>query len=135
MEAKDLRIGNYVHDRNGKLLLIHHWEHETKVSSKPPYLSENGLFGNPAFGHPLTEYIEYLKPIPLTEQWLLDFGFDKIDILFYTKWVGDMCYEYDTQSQTLAFGQLDDFSFSIDAKFVHQLQNLIFALTGKELTK
>jgi hypothetical protein len=67
-----------------------------------------------------------LKPIPLTEEWLLKFGFDKIDFQFIKNGIKlfpirDLYYR-------------GNFPIKSDIKYVHQLQNLFFALTGEELT-
>lgn len=66
------------------------------------------------------------RPIPLTEEWLLKFGFydrkfylDK-GFFFLTKG-GEKEYLY--QAHTKRF----------QVKYVHQLQTLYFALTGEEL--
>ena len=69
---------------------------------------------------------EAIKPIPLTEKWLMDFnfnlkelGFDKLSVSHHL--TGDKFY----------------FIISNYAKqifYVHELQNLYFALTGRELT-
>jgi hypothetical protein len=86
--------------------------------------------------------ISDLKPIPLTEDWFFKFGFlnckkngsnyfaDRID---------------DPNDATMRFAHPDsDWIYSIGddnhgvifnkISYVHQLQNLYFALTGKELT-
>ncbi len=75
------------------------------------------------------------KPIPLTEQWLKDFGFiisDDYDLImknpFYAE--GDSEYGY-----YLRWGYGGRYASENPCKYVHQLQNLYFALTGKELTK
>jgi hypothetical protein len=75
------------------------------------------------------------SPIPLTEEWLLKFGFVK-QRNEYIK--GDYCLTliYDTTSWLLA-----EFDYNTDAfvhigrniDYVHNLQNLYFALTGEEL--
>ena len=73
----------------------------------------------------------YIKPIPLTEEWLLKFGFKKNlnsnDIIYYIL-AGECLLEYNL---THNFADIDLF---IDIKYVHQLQNLYFALTNEELT-
>ena len=75
------------------------------------------------------------KPIPLTEEWLLKFGFNGECESFHMegitieevsdggKWVVYMFDEYHAVECSLAIVQ-----------HVHQLQNLYFALTGEELT-
>lgn len=73
------------------------------------------------------------KPIPLTEEWLLKFGAiksqhcwlinDKIELSHTTT---EEYYEFEWQSPLL------DWEI-IAIKYVHELQNLYFALTGEEL--
>jgi hypothetical protein len=77
----------------------------------------------------------WCKPIPLTEEWLLKFGFkydtdnDKlckslhIDILSFRASEGHMCLQ--SQGYRTLYKHI---------KYVHQLQNLYFALTGEEIT-
>ncbi len=91
------------------------------------------------------ESVEF-QPIPLTEEWLLKFGFEKTEGMHINSyklviniispdekiylilsshnyyWIGQ---SYKTDSVDVGLGKLD---------YVHQLQNLYFALTGKELT-
>jgi hypothetical protein len=73
-----------------------------------------------------------IKPIPITEEWLLKFGFEKTEWYF--------------NSYRLVIGN-NDYAILIDLdgncevgdiitckiQYVHQLQNLYFALTGEEL--
>ena len=73
-------------------------------------------------------YDEYSKfeAIPLTEEWLLKFGFT----------FSDMIYSFDgfeilDLKQGLEFYNHD---YPIKIKYVHQLQNLYYALTQTELT-
>ena len=65
------------------------------------------------------------KPIPLTEEWLLKFGFDKA---VNGWWSSDEIFSY----------RDGYFGFGVDRhtkiQYVHELQNLYFALTGEELT-
>ena len=74
---------------------------------------------------------EVIKPIPITKDWLLDkFGFKengefKFDLGRF------QIQNYRTQTAI----QLDCFCYNdLKIKHVHQLQNLYFALTEKELT-
>ena len=88
----------------------------------------------------------YLYPIPLTEEWLLRFGFEKIEETYdeYT----NLEYILVIDGYTAIIIQ-DDFSFGLEnknnpdeslcftndvVKSVHRLQNIYFALTGEELT-
>lgn len=71
---------------------------------------------------------ENYKPIYLTEDWLEKFGFKTDDII----WVKDEIQIGHYKSGFyLCSGTLLRLSKKI--KYVHQLQNLYFALTGKEL--
>jgi hypothetical protein len=115
MEANELRIGNYVKMPNLikpiKVSIIDTTQNSTKTKA---------------------------QPIPLTEEWLLNFGFE----LLYT---GKFRKVYDF-SKDLRFGYQDNYGLAnIESsvtfvgnsfkhiKYVHQLQNLYFALTGNEL--
>lgn len=73
-----------------------------------------------------------LEPIPLTEEWLLKFGFEK-----ETSHVSEShpwCdYVKEDVVISLPYYEFNFESSAIEIKSVHQLQNLHFALTGKEL--
>jgi len=78
--------------------------------------------------HHLTDIVEENKeyqyePIPLTEEWLVKFGFE---LQKYDDWTHYWNGSID----------LHDFTYDgfVELKHVHQLQNLIHALTGEELT-
>ncbi len=66
------------------------------------------------------------RPIPLTEEWLLKFGFEITDN-FQTK------DRFQTHKQDgiiwFEYGYI-----VVELNYVHQLQNLYFALTNEELT-
>ena len=70
------------------------------------------------------------KPIPLTEQWLIDFGFKKHTTM-------DIYPTYSLNNVNINDGvvYIVGFGFVNYIKYVHQLQNLYFALTGIELIK
>ena len=78
-----------------------------------------------------------LSEIPITEKWLLDFGFKKST----AGEGGDNYVEYYENSNLVICNWGDGFimsnSFShgirVSLKYVHQLQNLYFAITAKEL--
>ena len=73
---------------------------------------------------------EDFRPIILTEEWFLKFGFVKI------------LNQYKKATKTKPFiilflenqFQYDDLRYRTNLKHVYQLQNLYFALTNKELT-
>ena len=115
IQANELRIGNYISDI---------W-------------SPNGFFKvtqlkkfSAVYGKDFTALYDNLNPIPLTEEILLKAGFEKdIESLFYrnsfiiaktkTRWA--------FYHNGLTGGELA----RID--YIHELQNLIFALTGEEI--
>jgi hypothetical protein len=80
----------------------------------------------------------YYRPIPLTEEWLLKFGFvaKSID---YNFTLGNI--EIASAIRVLSTNERRNFYLDceipewmkIKIEYVHQLQNLYFALTGEEL--
>lgn len=135
MEAKHLRIGNYIQD-------VNHPERECivfRLTSGCDYsiaYSYNKAFED-SYAH---QRMDALQPIPLTEDWLLRFGFDKETRVGENKYYKDRYLIENGISQFFDNG----YSFRIttdnqnsthaaSVKYVHQLQNLYFALTGTEL--
>ena len=123
MEAKEFRLDNYIY--------LHDSLHKVKLATL-----EN-LACNPKHNY---------KPVPLNEDWLKKFGFES-DV--------ENCYYLDLKGRTLEdepfiyvnyngadkadtgfaiSGEMYEGSIGITLEYVHQLQNLFFALTGKELT-
>lgn len=102
MKAKKYRIGNFarINDQTIKLT--------------PKYFKSLDMFKN-------------VEPLILTEQWLIDFGFDIKDNGNYKK----RCY-----SCYRMYGQIkiaSPLGFVANLNYVHELQNLWFALGNKEL--
>ena len=120
LKAKDLRIGNYV---------------IFNTNDTPFQITPVGLLELSQIENSLTPY--FYEPILLTEDWLIKFGFKKL-----TAGEGSENYvEYYEISNLVVCNWGDGFimsnSFShgirVDLKYVHQLQNLYFAITAKEL--
>lgn len=88
----------------------------------------------------LNEEPFYYDPIPLTEKWLTDFGFkwQKPGAGGQDQWAGYGYWWLDkgefsligTKTGNVWFGRCNDWKIN----FVHELQNLYFALEKKELT-
>ena len=77
------------------------------------------------------QFDEFILPIPLTEEWLLKFGFkDKSMALPHIVFDVANALTWNESSKTLTFGYYGE----LKCEYVHQLQNLYFALTGEELT-
>jgi len=117
MKAAELRIGNYVNA-------------EHKMYGEKYIVVESVGFDsiNISFRRYLIENIE---PIPLTEEWLLRFGFEELKNKFYTK--GRMSYHAKYGWKILE-KWVSGWLGVQEIKYVHQLQNLYFALSGEELT-
>ena len=78
--------------------------------------------------------IKNYKPILLTEEWLLNFGFEKSNRLD----LGELkpCYAIFSLAIMIRHNSffIDWIGGNTELKYVHQLQNLYFALIGEELT-
>ena len=109
IQANELRIGNYVFPFDDKEQLFFDC---VKVSPNDFKDTQN------------------LAPIPLTEEWLVKFGFDEISITNdnVRRWIIDGYIAVELEGNVFTFR-----NNRLILKSVHQLQNLYFALTGKEL--
>lgn len=132
MESKELRIGNYLLTTSGlqvEVEFIHSKHFDCRELG-------TGLF------IPNGEY----KPAPITEDWLLRLGFEKYKvsksfgntfILKYKNTIFKVCNKGGSDNFIGVFylkTQIHTFPISdIDVKYIHQLQNLYFAITKKEL--
>jgi len=125
MKANELRIGN---------LVLYQGYHVASV---------HGIT-DPDWGHGI--HIHYdsssvgcafdmVEPIPLTEEWLRKFGFEDNDYTF-DLYIGHRKISFTWFSRVVSTGVRSGFKCQKykHIKYVHQLQNLCFALTGEELT-
>ena len=131
MEAKELRIGNWVLVEN---------DHETiKAITQTAFLCALDGKGD---GH--MQLHKDVYPIQLTEEWLIKFGFKKENNTIYS--ISDKLsfnevgrwhfFKNENNSFTPHIKRENKFSWiGKEIKHVHQLQNLYFALTGEELNK
>lgn len=127
MDAKDLRIGNKIL-RNGVYETIFSVEwHE--VTEQYFAVLDNGC---------CYEDLENVFPIPLTEEILLKCGAVKEKACIEAKesviyWsIGSFGFFQDTDSKTCGVNLIDEDSATMWS-YLHQLQNLYFSLTNKEL--
>ena len=142
MDARELRIGNYI-------------QYFGNVAQVEGIVNESNGFGLQLNGGDFASInSNSLEPIPLTEEWLLKFGFTSegegceawLDLkneiennkVQLRTWINFECFqEYNgTAFFMLENYEGDDYTTIIPRKFkyVHQLQNLYFALTREELT-
>tara|TARA_R110000868_G_scaffold328540_2_gene589371 strand:- start:610 stop:1002 length:393 start_codon:yes stop_codon:yes gene_type:complete len=126
MKATELRIGNWVHHNTN-------WSTRNGDKKKFDYQFEERDWYFDA--ECLLSIENDLQPIPLTEEWLVKFGFEKltsksdgfiVDSYSYTRGVSFIVH-FDGERLSTNFWQGNE------KKYVHQLQNLYFALTGQEL--
>jgi hypothetical protein len=126
MKATELRIGNLAYDKVSKELLIvcglncdsdgKNSKIEFSVLDRSKYPLPDGWSA---------------EPIPLNEQWLLNFGFEKN---IYTELFKKNGHQIDLSVIKCLFYLTETADWYKEIEYVHQLQNLYHALTGEELT-
>lgn len=124
MKASELRVGNIVYIP------------QTKTNEQIGCIEENGRFVIKGYKSSYSS-IECLRPIPLTEEWLIKFGFTRHhtdyfnDVIFIKNVPNNNEFEWGVYPNEIGSGiQIKNRK---PLKYVHQLQNLYFALTGEEL--
>ena len=120
LKASDLRIGNLIQFGN--------------KFKKVVEIIEDAFYVLYKDGTTLKNTWADLKPIPLTEKRLLDFGFI-IDETYVSEENPFLDYIKDEVRISMPYFSFEygDGAF-MELKYVHQLQNLYFALTQRELT-
>lgn len=74
----------------------------------------------------------FYSPIPLTEEWFIKMGFEKHDTNPYWFRFGQICVSVLGVVEVISW-DMKKVKLDIEINFVHDLQNLIKSLTGKEL--
>ena len=154
MKANELRIGNLITIDNSvywlKLrdipLIVTHIGQTMNIKGESSHSvgCEHINQKTNTYYETYSQFIENIKPIPLTEEWLLRFGFEKgnkvykdafsinllkTDLYLRKCYYGGYYWGFNLENK------LDcEFNDAKSVKYVHQLQNLYFALTGEELT-
>lgn len=122
MKTRELRIGNYVHEETlGNIKVVAFLEADIWVMSKA--------------GNEYHVRADAIDPVPMSDFWFDFFGFEPGEeqyIMYVDEWL-TICVDALDYSICLKdnYGQV--IAPTIHVKYVHQLQNLYFALTGKEL--
>ena len=121
IDATELRIGNLILFEDGSIIEV------------------RGIHPSGKNIHDGKKWIEVfrLNPIPLTEEWLLKFGFEKLQNPNNTPsliWKIDWTFVFVQSIFDDLFYYFPKDGNRITLKSVHQLQNLYFALKGTELT-
>ena len=135
MEIRELRLGNYVL-YNGMICVVSSIIEPTPTKDRFNNKYVISLWNNGSFNATIDE----IEPIVITEEILLKFGFEdqefsdedgnKIYMLHHKKF-------YLTSDESCMFSEVFLPIYSNDCvsvKYVHQLQNLFYSLTGEELT-
>ena len=137
IKVEELRIGNYVNHTDNEDIWIMSIE---TISKEACHTECNGIF----------DYIEpeLLEPIPLTEEWLIKFGYNikretNLDDLYeFHRWelTGGAkdrdrnMITYDRNKNQFTIWDDLKVMANLRRNNVHSLQNLYFALIGEELT-
>ena len=79
-------------------------------------------------------FYDKYEPIPLTEEWLLKFGFERIDGMWTISNFNGYLTKYLPLNGENGYKYFVSHCGMLNIRFVHQLQNIYFALTGEELT-
>lgn len=122
MEAKELRIGNWVqfrHTETPVLITLADFVREYKE-----------------------EHLEDYEPIPLTKEWLdkfnmfngKEYAYGNYPLRMGNYAISDVSDIFD-KGWSIGIEGSDGWMFLVCVKYVHQLQNVIFALTGDVLTE
>lgn len=117
MKASELRIGNWVNTEGNELIV-------------------DGRVINDAW----MGKFKTIEGIPLTEQWLVKFGFKRSDTIgksssFLFIMIGGSELHINPDNGVVWIERNTNvFNNPALIEYVHQLQNLYFALTGEELT-
>jgi len=130
MKASELRLGNLIKIGGNTLD-----SYQTYVPTKVTLAILNEIAGENK-ERPDAELSVFL-PVSLTEEWLMKFGFVRNGD-YYCKGVHCTCFSglmklrFDRLLQMWQF-DIGSYEDSTRIKYVHQLQNLFYALTGEEL--
>lgn len=125
MKANELRIGDY-------------FMYDDRIQVVNGVIQMNGGYRIDFKTEHKRKLVKYCHPIPITEEWLLELGFEKEHNTgtpdeYYWKGKGmSLTHELELSSSDRYYESMP-VDNSIPLKYVHQLQNLYFALTGEEL--
>ena len=141
MKAEELRIGNYIQNiMKAEELRIGNYVYEPESSDPKPFkvwgtYQEQG--NDKVNGYPIALF----QPIPLTEEWLIKFGFEDGKKQLFEDYILEVSINAFSGTLTTApkwfvgiIRIASNDRITLVKNNVHQLQNLYFALTQKELT-
>lgn len=118
LRSNELRMGNWVNCIGGQCLVRG--------------VTKGGIWINDV-GGPISDMDTFaVRPIFLTEEWLLKFGF--VSNPYEDRYEKGLLHIECNKTRGVLEFWIEKLPVSLTLKFVHQLQNLYFALTGEELT-
>lgn len=141
MRLEELRLGNWLNHKDD-------WSYRQSDQDFTEFNFQWNEYDWYALGECILNF-DLIEPIPLTEQWLVKFGFEKViyesdetgygtDYELDIKGVG--CISYSDDFSCALFGSKESSKNELgflpnwdNCKHVHSLQNLYFALIGEEL--
>lgn len=135
LKGSELRIGNYIEYNgiNGLVYCI-----QSPFPRKEKRFNDKELV-TLIIGGMSTICISECKPIPLTESWLINLGFEKIGQNFrkfedhgYGLGMTEFVVWYNANKKTY---NIKAINILVGIETVHRLQNVYHSLTGKELTQ
>ena len=148
LDAATLRLGNNIF-HNGKVVRVVSLDWDLEDESEPLIKVDTLGMEKNAIGGSWKKFIELnetnFNPIPLTEEWLLKMGlketFDECSFeisvsinnrhsVINASWEPEISVDIYTTNPYKEDGSW----LNTNVKYVHQLQNLYFAITGEELT-
>ena len=125
IDIKELRIGNLV-------------SYDGRVFEIDTIAKEFPTLNTIEFGIGVVDWMN-INPIPLTEEWLIKFGFEKDDVFdeFFTYLpIHDLCMDklsFRVDEGFICYESIKYRTLLKHIQYVHSLQNLYFALTNQEL--
>ncbi len=144
MNANELRIGNLVKihndllpETNREIYSVYgiNERYDKEFPESKNVVSLRHKSRNARFIRTYSQFDEFIEPIPLTDEWLVKFGLDQggYDFYFWTKETPTGLFSINGDPES-GYGVRYNNEIEPPLEYVHQLQNLYFALTGEELT-
>jgi hypothetical protein len=125
IDPKHLRLGNYI-------------RYNEKFPDDPELeLDNEGPLSEDDFNYMLIDdgtFRQNAEYIPLTAEWLKRFGFKSASEGYWDDGALEVGYTTTDENMQYEYLSIKSLTEMVDLKYVHQLQNLYFALTGQELT-
>jgi hypothetical protein len=121
LKAKDLRIGNYYGYAHEESLSYHQADIDF-IKTQQEYNEDPD---DDQFSRGWWAF-----PIPLTQEWMVKFGFEYDRVTWFK--INVMLVKRSSEGYSVFYGT--GHLSEVTLNYVHQLQNLYFALTGEELT-